>query len=363
MVNPQAKQKRYSTLAHWKERILVDIGARDLKPGDTYITVDEASRLLGCSRATAHRAMKKLVEEGVLDARPGKGTFIGEDTQTNPPNTTQVLHVLSPTRFDSSTTIPFMRLVQSVAKSLGGLGLQLNNPPEGHDFIYIDETVVKPFHEGRIRAVLAVSCHWKVYQYLKEKKVTALVFGSMFPNRQFLPSVDKDSAKGAETLVHYLVEKGHQRIGVIMPASGLAGVDFFTDSVSRSLSMRGIPADSLSMRYCSGDNVVTLDRIRELLDSPNRPTALITDEEDLANLASQAAMSAGLRVPDDVEIVFEGSVFRTGYPANYPHTAITFDESTFTHEVIEMIQGLHTPEAPASARLLPVRLLQAHENS
>jgi DNA-binding LacI/PurR family transcriptional regulator len=301
--------------------------------------------------------MRSLVEEGVLCARVGKGTFIGEEFRGENAVATQALHVLSPTRFDSATTLPFFRLVHSIAESLGGLGVHINTPPEKHGMDYLDETVIQPFREGRIRIVLAVSCPWRVYQYLRDQGVPALVFGSMFPNRQFLPSIDKDSARGAGMLVDYLVGRGHKNLGVIMPSTGLAGVDLFTDSVSRRLSTYGIPADSISMRYCSGDGLVTIDRIRALLLGSNRPTALITDEEDLANLASQAARSIGLLVPQDVEIVFEGSVFRTGDGAGYPHTAIELDESAFAGEVIALIHSLPGSQTPPAARFLPVRLI------
>lgn len=356
MTTPRSTPKRYSTLQRWKERILLDIGARGLKPGDAYLTVEETGVLLGCSRATAHRAMKKLIEEGVLVARAGSGTFIGDEARGTSSSVPQALHVLVPMGFDSAVTIPFMRLVQALAQALGGLGIQFNSPPEGYDLNYISETVLKPFREGQIKAVLAVSCQWKVYQYLREQGVTALVCGSMFQDRQFLPSVDKDAAMGAELLVDYLVKKGHTRLGLIMPATGLAGVDFFTDSVSRSLSSRGLPADSLILRYCTGDKMVTVDRIRDLLRHPNRPTALITDEQDFADLAKRAAESIGLSVPKDVEIVFEGSVFRADYPASYPHTRIVHDGTQLAEELSEIIRGLHQLVGPPAARFLPVQL-------
>ncbi len=350
--------KRYSTLQRWKERILLDIGARGLKPGDPYLTVEETGVLLGCSRATAHRAMKKLIEEGILVARAGSGTFIGDEARGAASNVPQALHVLMPIGFDSATTIPFMRLIQAVAQNLGGLGIQFNSPPEGYDLNYISETVLKPFREGQIKAVLAVSCQWKAYQYLKEQGITALVCGSMYQDRQFLPSVDKDAAKGAELLVDYLIKKGHRRLGLVMPASGLAGVDFFTDSVSRSLSSRGLSADSLSLRYCTGDKIVTEDRIRDLLRSSNRPTALITDEADFADLARSAVESLGLSVPNDVEIVFEGSVFRTDYPAAYPHTRITSNGTELAREITDMIRGVHQMDGSPIARFLPVEFVK-----
>ncbi len=357
MTTSSSSPKRYSTLQRWKERILLDIGARGLKPGDAYLTVEETGVLLGCSRATAHRAMKKLIEESVLVARAGSGTFIGDEARGTSSSVPQALHVLVPMGFDSAVTIPFMRLVQALAQSLGGLGIQFNSPPQGYDLSYVSETVLKPFREGQIKAVLAVSCSWKTYQYLKDQGITALVCGSMYQDRQFLPSLDKDGVMGAELLVDYLVKKGHTRLGLVMPATGLAGVDFFTDAVSRSLSTRGLPADSLILRYCTGDRLVTVDRIRDLLRSPNRPTALITDEQDFADLARRAAESIGLSVPKDVEIVFEGSIFRAEYPAAYPHTRITQDGAQLADEVAEMIRGLHQQVGPPSARFLPVRLV------
>ena len=356
-------QRQYSTLQRWKERILLDIGARGLTPGDAYLTVEETGTLLGCSRATAHRAMKKLIEEGALYARAGSGTFIGEEVRRTSQNLPQTIHVLSPTRLGFSTTIPLIKLIQSVANGLGGLGIQFNSPPEGYNLDYVFETIVKPFREGNVKAVLAVSCQWKVHQFLKDQGIPAVVCGSIYQDRNYLPSVDIDSTKGAELLVDYLIKKGHKRLGMIMPASGLAGVDFFTDSVGRSLSLLGVPADSLSIRYCTGDKLVTIDRIRELFQGPNRPTALITDEADFSDLARSAAESIGLRVPDDVEIVFEGSVFRTEDPSRYPHTQITLSPSEFSEQIVEMIRGLRHSDAPASAQYLPVQFVPASKDS
>lgn len=356
--------RQYSTLQRWKERILLDIRLRGLKPGDAYLTVEETGTLLGCSRATAHRAMKKLIEEGILYARAGSGTFIGEEARQTALGVIQTLHVLSPTRATRpGLPTPLVDLVQSVSDKLGGLGIQFNCPPEENILDYLFETVVKPFRAGNIRAVVAISCPWKVHQYLKDQGLPAVVFGSMFQDRQYLPSIDKDSIKGAELLVDYLIEKGHKRIGVIMPASGVAGVDFFIDSVGRRLSLRGMPADSLSIRYCTGDKLVTVDRVRELLQGSNHPTAVIADEEHFANLIRQAAESIGLRVPEEVEIVFEGSIFRAESSSRYPHTQITASMEELSEQIVEMIGSLSRSEPFTGTRFLPTQLVAASKNS
>jgi len=185
----------------------------------------------------------------------------------------------------------------------------------------------------------------------------------MFQDRKYLPSIDKDSTKGAELLVDYLIKKGHKRLGVIMPASGVAGVDFFIDSVGRSLSLRKMPADALSIRYCTGDKLVTVDRIRDLFQGSNRPTAVIADEDHFADLVREAAESIGLRVPEDMEIVFEGSIFRVESSSRYPHTQITASAVELSEKIVEMIRGLNQSETSTGTRFMSVQFVPAAENS
>ncbi len=340
------------------ERLLLDIRHKGLRPGDAYLTTEAAGLMLGCSRATAHRAMTCLVETGMLVARPGSGMFIGPACEGVAPGVAQSLHAVMPIGFKPCTATPLVRLMQAVAQSQGNLGVHFNTFPSRYDFNYVAETVVKPYRAGQVAAVVALGCHWSLQQYLKEQEIKTLVIGSMFPDRAFFPSIDKDSAGGGEILVDYLIEKGHRQFGVLVPASGLAGVDLFTDAVSRRLSSHGIPADSLTLRFCNGDEPVTMDRMRELLASRRRPTAIITDEEDLANLVSNAAESLRLSVPKDLEVVFEGSLLRMSEPSVYPHTRSVLSEEDLVREVAGMIKTLPPAGGEPCARLVPVRMVE-----
>jgi LacI family transcriptional regulator len=185
-----------------------------------------------------------------------------------------------------------------------------------------------------------------------------LVIGSMFPDRRFLASIDKDSAGGAEILVDYLIAKKHRQFGVLVPASGLAGVDLFTDAASRRLASHGIAADSLTLRFCNGDEPVTIDRMRELLGARRRPTAIITDEEDLARLVQSAAESLRLRIPTDLEIVFEGSLLRMSEPSVYPHTRSVLSEEELAKTVAGLIKTLPPAGGEPSVHIVPVRMVE-----
>ncbi len=327
----------YSPIQKWVDRLLLDVSSRGLKTGDTYLTTDQASALLGCGRATAYRAIKQLVQKGILGARRGSGTFIGPNAPT-PNIQTSSIHILMPLGFEDSGAMPLIRLMQSVAKSLGGWGVHFDTFPQSSGLEYLREGLLKTYQSGQVGAVIAISCHWTVHQFLKEQGLNAIVLGSMFPERQFLPSIDKDSAQGGRLLVDYLIGKKHRNFAVLALASDLAGLDLFTDSISRSLSTHGIPADSLTLRYCNGDQSITEARLRELLNSSQRPTAIITDEEDLADLAAKAVKAAGLVLNQDVEIVFQGTLFRTGESAPYLHTCATISPEALTDLIVKMIQ-------------------------
>lgn len=336
----------------WVDALRGDIAARHLREGETYLTAAAAGRMLGCSRATAHRALQRLCEQGILVARPGSGTFIGPGARPGPAGPPpRSLHVLIPQGFHRTTMAPLTSLIKSLASDLGGVGVDFHTFPAGFEFSHLDAAVGEPHEAGRVAAVLALGCHWSVHRYLKDRGLTALVIGSMFPDRQFLSSMDRDVTQSANLLVDDLVEKGHRRFLLVAAASGLAGVDVFTDGVGRRLAFHGLPPGALHIRHCHGETSVTADRIREVLQNRQRPTAILTDEEELAGLAHAAARTAGLAVPKRVEIVFSGSLLRTGEPTPYPHTRSVLEPDELAEKVSRLLRDLPGTGGPEAHRI------------
>jgi GntR family transcriptional regulator len=59
-----------------RARLLASLHVGRLGPGDRVPSVRRLADLTGLNRKTIHRAYKALANEGLLDARPGSGTFI-----------------------------------------------------------------------------------------------------------------------------------------------------------------------------------------------------------------------------------------------------------------------------------------------
>lgn len=71
------KQKAYLTV---KEAVLGRIRSGELKPGDMIPKEEDLARDFGCARMTAHRALRELAEEGVIERRKRAGSRVALQT-------------------------------------------------------------------------------------------------------------------------------------------------------------------------------------------------------------------------------------------------------------------------------------------
>ena len=61
-----------------RARLLSALHVGKLRPGDRVISVRRLADLTGINHKTVHRAYRALAKEGILDVRPGSGTFVSE---------------------------------------------------------------------------------------------------------------------------------------------------------------------------------------------------------------------------------------------------------------------------------------------
>lgn len=115
-----------------------------------------------------------------------------------------------------------------------------------------------------------------------------------------LDSIFVDNAAAAQAAVTYLIERGHQRIGM------LAGSD--TQETRRTgyrqaLAAHGIPLDERLVVPCALSAEGGQIAARTLLSVAPQPTALFAVNDLVALGAMSYLRSEGLRVPDDVAVM------------------------------------------------------------
>lgn len=142
------------------------------------------------------------------------------------------------------------------------------------------------FDPAGARAVL-VNC------FLDDPAVTA-----------FVP--DDEAGGGAQA--GHLLELGHRRIGVIELPPGMIARELRSRGVRRAFAAAGVPFDETLVRpgqtgTPEARRTVAYEAALDLLDRPDRPTALLCSKDEFALGAYGAAARLGLRIPDDLSVI------------------------------------------------------------
>lgn len=120
--------------------------------------------------------------------------------------------------------------------------------------------------------------------------------------------VSSDEAPALEAGVAHLLDRGHRRFGYIAHDLDNAYQEPRLPIVQRRLALASIEILPELVVTGARDRVSAFTAAREILDRPDRPTALISASDIGAISAIWAAQSLGLRVPDDVAIVGVGNI-------------------------------------------------------
>ena len=128
-------------------------------------------------------------------------------------------------------------------------------------------------------------------------------------------STQPDGVFGLE----HLVAQGHRSIGYIRQRPVYAPVESWEDHRRRAAYRRFL--HTYGLPYTPDADVVVSDQIEEvqevlrrLLDLPQRPTAVFVNNDMTAIITIKAALTCGLRVPDDLSVVgFDDIPFAAHY--------------------------------------------------
>jgi LacI family transcriptional regulator len=126
-------------------------------------------------------------------------------------------------------------------------------------------------------------------------------------------SVVPDEIAGAVSAVGELLTFGHRRIGFINNSEPILAASGRLEGYKTALGQRGIVPDPTLIVAAPPTPEGGYRAARQLLELPARPTGLFCFRDLMAMGAYQAAVEAGLRIPQDLSIVgFDNMEFTGG---------------------------------------------------
>ncbi|GAA0572559.1 LacI family DNA-binding transcriptional regulator [Actinomadura livida] len=120
------------------------------------------------------------------------------------------------------------------------------------------------------------------------------------PAGERVPTVDFGVADGMRAIAAHLAGLGHRRIGHVG-----AAVDqwtFHARGGALASAVAALPGGVLTRATCAIDVTSAKEAAGRLLDAPDRPTALVCDDDLIAAGAYKAARARGLDIPADLSV-------------------------------------------------------------
>lgn len=118
-----------------------------------------------------------------------------------------------------------------------------------------------------------------------------------------VPAVVPDERRGGFEATAHLLAHGHRRIGVIDNLDDSVAATLRLQGWRDALAQAGLAADPGLLVKINGWQEAGFEGAMDLLQRPDRPTALFCLNDRAAMGAFEAARALGLRIPDDVSIL------------------------------------------------------------
>ncbi len=191
---------------------------------------------------------------------------------------------------------------------------------------------------------------------LKRGQAIVEIGDQKFGNRH-LDAVISDYRTTTEEAMAHLLGLGHKRIGFIF---GLVEDDQGQDRLTpyrQGLAAAGIAADPALVVKCGPALEDGYHAALQLLDMPDRPTAIFALNDLMAIGAMRAAADRGLRVPDDLSLVGADDIPAASYLVPRLTTA-TKEASLLGREAVHMVLArLKNPALPIQRVHVPARFV------
>jgi DNA-binding LacI/PurR family transcriptional regulator len=118
-----------------------------------------------------------------------------------------------------------------------------------------------------------------------------------------IPSIGAANWAGGLMATEHLLEWGHRRIATITGEPSLLCSQARLDGYRAALERQGVPVDPALIRTGDFHAETALRLANELLDLPDRPTAVFAASDTQAMAVYEAARRRDLRIPDDLSVV------------------------------------------------------------
>jgi len=329
-----------------------------LEPGSRLPAVRVLADALEVNVNTVRAAYAKLEEDGIVATRHGVGTIVqplaggtlrGGGTRYLSNTVGVIIAGLDPFYLE------LLRGIESKAEQQGTLILIV----AAHDTADRATAAIRQLAARGAEGIIAASIGWPD-RGTPESSLPPIVYVDQ-PDRKGETLVF-DAERAGYDLTRHVLEHGHARIGFVSPPLEWPNLGPIFDGHRRALSEANLGDESTELAIVEDFGVAAGRRgLRELLERPDRPTAIIAMSALLAVGVLEEARQHGFDVPGDLAICGYGDidVTRSTHP---PLTMISLPVFDAGVAAITALQRMIAGELKRPERLVFEGTLEVRES-
>jgi LacI family transcriptional regulator len=267
----------------------------------------------------------------------------------------QILGLVS----DEITTTPFagamIRGAQDAAYERGYVLMVVNSglDPE------LENREIRTLQQHQVDGIVYARMYHQGVTLPEELGTLPTVLLDAVTEDRSISSVVPDEVAAAETAVEALVKAGHTRIGMLGNADDIPATHGRLQGYRNALSRHGLRFNPELVTTRVPDTTGGREAALELLQRPERPTALFCFSDRVAMGAYQAATALGLRIPEDLSVVgtdnlelIAGALWPGLTTVALPH----YEMGRWA--VTRLLEDIEAPGAPAVQEMLSCPLIE-----
>ena len=338
--------------------------------GDRFLSDHELARISRLSRPTVRRALDELQREGWIERRPGIGTFIGPRAGL-PPRADAVRQNHNGHSRQTVRLALLMHMLGDFAHDFYVAGLI-----QGIDEVAEETNVSLELvgnRDGDVASasrrlsqsrpdVLALAApplrHTVLIGEARRLEIPVIGTGSLMASVGG-PAVAEDGEQGARDALRHLVERGHRRIGLIVPTFPLPWVFQRRRGYVAGMNEAGIGFDEdLTLWLDHHDKPEGAHALRQYL-SRRKPTAIVLASWVLADALAPLTQGGELVVPRDLSVVtFDQQGGVAGKLGNVRPTTVAMPLQKMGAQLAVMARRLVDKQPVDAVTMLPCSLVE-----
>jgi DNA-binding LacI/PurR family transcriptional regulator len=283
------------------KKIQRHILARGFKPGDRYLSAEQAGQLVGESVTVAQRAMALLAQKNILERRRKAGTFVGEAAVDRHPLSCVLFLLPEQSMHEKSEMEGYWDQIRGIYSVMPQISIQFTFIPR-QDLAFTQQIIEQATAAGTLAGVVLDLPSRAMRAWFNQSGIPTVVEGGVEADLTNLCWVNWDQRQIGRLLADWLLKRGHHRLATVMRDVWSIGEHMLHDGIGEVMSEAGLSANALLVRSVPPERSAIVELARGLLEQPNAPTGFICRTEFQADGVSEVVRELGMEGRVDVTL-------------------------------------------------------------